>query len=562
VDEQVHPYSEYPSQEKKEDPIVIERKIETEAYWQEYVVTDQDIEDLNFLFLEAERPLSAAELGRSLVTSYCQREENLIRRQLERGEVYRPNGAFSVGETLVFPHLDFALGTVVNAREGHNREYGEFQVITVEFEANGGGQNPSGGPLRSFAAGLRVPHKLAFPDEMSWDEHFSISAEDLYAEYGDLMTERLEQRLQSEPDFVAFRQKWLPTSIVVDLHIGYMNIAEALIDIKSEPLPSEDLLGELDLPEEVPQSIKIFSLNRALAQDERFVDVGDDQLITWSLRRWVPETALSLPLWLHYEPVVYDRTGLDVTHLQLEREIDDEASRLIAPPTAASANSATIVLGYPHWRMGALPLTSRTQFFFPDGSPDQYTRITFLDPAGASKKDENNLFPGWIVRGQRYVFGLEEWFKANGILPGAYLRLERTEDAHQVAISVVPRRMQREWVYVASEVDGELEFVMQKRPIAYEYDELCVFDEDDRDAIDRVRQKEQDRPLDEIVRAVFVDLVKINPNGMVHSKTLYSAVNVIRRSAPGLVFARLFSLPEFVTAGDAFWIFQGSTDSL
>ncbi len=552
----------YPSQETKEDPTVIERKIETETYWQEYIVTDRDVEDLTFLFLEVERPLSAVDLGRSLVTNYCQREENLIRRQLERGEVYRPNGAFSVGETLVFPHLDFALGTVVNAREGHNREYGEFQVITVEFEANGSGQSSSAGRLRSFAAGLQVPHKLAFPDEMSWDEHFSISAKDLYAEYGDFVTERLEERLQSEPDFMAFRRKWLPTSMGVDLHIGYLNIAEALIDIKGEPLATEDLLGELDLPQEVPQSIKIFSLNRALAQDERFVDVGDDQRITWSLRRWVPEMVLSPPLWLHYEPVIYNRTGLDVTHLQLEREIDDEASRLIASPTAANADSATIMLGYPHWRIGALPLTSRTQFFFPDGSPDQYTRITFLDRTDVGKTSEDNSFLGWVVRGQRYVFGLEEWFKANGILPGAHIKLERTEDAHRVAISFVPRRMQREWVYVASDVDGELEFVLQKRPIAYEYDELCAFDEDDRDGLDRVRQKEQDRPLDEIVRSVFVNLVKLSPNGMVHSKTLYSAVNVVRRSAPGLVFARLFSLPEFVTAGDGYWIFQGSIDSL
>ena len=166
------------------------------------------------------------------------------------------------------------------------------------------------------------------------------------------------------------------------------------------------------------------------------------------------------------------------------------------------------------------------------------------------------------MRGQRYVLGLEEWFKANEVLPGAHIKLERTGEAHLVAISLIPRRMQREWVYVASEMDGKLQFVMQKRPIAYEYDELCVFDEDDRDALDRIRLKELDRPLADVVRSVFVDLVKLSPNGMVHSKTLYGAVNVIRRSAPGLVFAALFSLPEFVTAGDGYWIFQGSTDSL
>jgi hypothetical protein len=49
---------------------------------------------------------------------------------------------------------------------------------------------------------------------------------------------------------------------------------------------------------------------------------------------------------------------------------------------------------------------------------------------------------------------------------------------------------------------------------------------------------------------------------MVHSKTLYGAVNVLRRCSPGLVFSVLFRLPEFVTAGDGYWIYQGSADVL
>ena len=33
---------------------MIERKIQTQAYWQEYAVTDQDLEELALLFLETE----------------------------------------------------------------------------------------------------------------------------------------------------------------------------------------------------------------------------------------------------------------------------------------------------------------------------------------------------------------------------------------------------------------------------------------------------------------------------------------------------------------------------
>jgi hypothetical protein len=412
---------------------------------------------------------------------------------------------------------------------------------------------------RLFAAELEGPHRLSFTDESSWEAQFALASDDLYARYGELVEARLAERLSSEPGFLSFRGTWLPESLGVEVHIGHLNIAEAMIDIKGEPLTPEETLVELDFPQEVPQQISVFCLNRALLADDRFDDVGDAQQVRWGLGRWEPESVLSPSPRLVYGPEAYDRTGLDVTHLQLEREIDDETSQLIAPPTAASADAATILLVYPHWRMGTLPLTSRTQAFFPEGSPDQHTRVTFVDRAGDDKP-----FTGWMLRNQGCVYGLDEWFQTHRVFPGAYVRLERLEDGNGVAIGLVPRRMQREWVFVALERDGELGFQMEKRPIAYEYDELSVFDEEDRAAIDALFQadRESGRPLDELVRSVFLSLVALGPNGMVHSKTIYGAVNVLRRCSPGIVFATLFRLPEFITAGDGYWIYQGSTNAL
>jgi hypothetical protein len=73
---------------------------------------------------------------------------------------------------------------------------------------------------------------------------------------------------------------------------------------------------------------------------------------------------------------------------------------------------------------------------------------------------------------------------------------------------------------------------------------------------------ERERSFEDLVRSVFLSLVELSPNGMVHSKTLYVAVNVLRRCSPGLVFSVLFGLPEFVTAGDGYWIYQGSANVL
>ena len=59
---------------------MIERKIQTQGYWQEYAVTDQDLEELTLLFMDVERPMTAVELGQLLVANRCQRDETLVRR--------------------------------------------------------------------------------------------------------------------------------------------------------------------------------------------------------------------------------------------------------------------------------------------------------------------------------------------------------------------------------------------------------------------------------------------------------------------------------------------------
>jgi hypothetical protein len=248
-----------------------------------------------------------------------------------------------------------------------------------------------------------------------------------------------------------------------------------------------------------------------------------------------------------------------VTHLQVEREIDVEASQVIAPPTAADARALTLLLSYPHWRCGTLPLTARTRALFPKGNPGQLTGITFVDGRN------NSEFAGWVVHDHGYVAGLGDWYASNDILAGSYVRLERTDDPHRVAVDVIPRRMQREWVRVVSrDARGELAFEMQKRPVACEYDEFCVMDESDRETVDKLWATEQtrDRSLDQIVTAVYLELAKLNPGLSVHAKTLYAGVNVIKRCPPGLLFATLFAIPRLVTSGDGYWMLEEGTDTL
>ncbi len=522
---------------------MIERKILTEAYWQnEFSVTRQDADDLMNLFLGVQRPMSLEELATALVDGYCRRERNLIERSLSAGTVYRPNVRFSLNDRLVFPHMNFAQGVVVGERAGNNPEYGDFQVVTVQFDKE----------ECQFAAGLQVEHKLSFDDPATLVRSLVPAQDVLYDRFGDLVEIRLETWLKQNKEMVCFREQWLPTSMMLDVHIGYLNLVEAVLDVANRPMSSADLLPDLDLPREVPQAIKLFSVNYAMSRDDRFDDVGANRQTLWGLRRWEPEAVFVLPTWLQYEPAPYDRTKLDVFHLQLEREIDDELSQLFASPSSTQAAAATLMLGYPYRRMGTLPLTDRIRSFFPAGQSDQHSQFTFIDRVHGKE------FPGWVARNQRLVYGLKDWFKSQDLPIGAWIKLDKTDAPDRVAIDILPRRMRREWVSMAyCKPDGELGFQMQKRPVDCEYDEICVMDAPDS-VVDQLQELERgrDRSMDDVVRSVFLELAKLSSHGTVHAKTLYVAINLIRRCPPGRVFATLFKLPHFISVGEGTWMFN------
>ena len=46
---------------------------------------------------------------------------------------------------------------------------------------------------------------------------------------------------------------------------------------------------------------------------------------------------------------------------------------------------------------------------------------------------------------------------------------------------------------------------------------------------------------------------RFSPQGAVHAKTIYSAVNVLRRVPPGPILATLASNPDFEYVGNHYW---------
>jgi hypothetical protein len=115
--------------------------------------------------------------------------------------------------------------------------------------------------------------------------------------------------------------------------------------------------------------------------------------------------------------------------------------------------------------------------------------------------------------------------------------------------------MKREWIRVSKVVEGKLTFEMQKQPIGCEYDEPMIVGEDDPAEVDSfwVETEETEKPISEIIREVFPELAKLSPQGTVHAKTLYSAINVVSRCPPGPIFAELCTQDCFNSVGGGYW---------
>lgn len=522
---------------------MIQRKTQTSAYWSdEFTVTSDDIQHLNTLLIEDELPRSAEEMGRALVLYRCRQENALVERALSKGRLYQPKHSYQADEQVVFPALGYLVGTVIGVRPGHNPEYSPFQVIEMDF---GEGQR------REFASEFTADHLLNRETYTGTPQDLELRPpEELAATYGPQVGQVLEKHLESEPDFVRLAGKWFRRDLLVEVHVGHLNLAEAVLDMAGGgPLPTDALLGDLELPEEITPQLRIFSLNYALQEDQRFDEVGPAGEVLWFLRRLEPDGVQSVPPHLQYQPLDYDPASLTSEMLALERELDDEWSDLDSP--AEVDTPVTIVLTYPHWRSGTLPLSNRLARVFPTG---RTKRIRFTMVDGETGEE----MPGWVVREGRYVYGLEHWYTTQNIPVGAYLELAPDKKPGTVILRQRSRRPRREWVRVAFPVEGRLTFEMRKELIACKYDELMIVTAEDLKALETVwtHTRERGLSLRQLISNLFPELAKLSPQGTVHASTLYSAINIARRTPPGPLLAELVTSGLYAPVGDNYWVLR------
>lgn len=517
-------------------------KTQTPGYWgSSFALTESDIQQIGNHFLEVERPQTVNQLAHVIIAHRVAEEKSKVERLLSGRTIYQPKSSYDVGDDLVFPRLQFAHGEVTTIRDGYNPQHGKFKVIAVEIDNK----------KREFAADLTAEHALNVDNGDAITKLVEVDLDSLYALYQDTVAEKIAQDLEKQEDFVRLGDQWFVKALMAEVNIGHLHLAEAVLEMnEGGPMPTTEMIPQLDMNPDVDIEVKEFSLNYHLLQDDRFDEVAPKGKSAWFLRRLEPDEVSEVPKRLQYTPIPYDEALLSPQLLLLERELDDEWSSL--EPIGA-AQPVVFTLTYPHRLSGTMPLSSRIRPLLPLGhSPRQ--RIVFID------EFTNEEIVGWVVLEHRYIYGLKEWYEENGIPIGGFLHLKSSPDSETIILGYDRRRAQREWVRLATAADNRINFELSRRSIGCGYDDLLIVGTDVVAAIDALwrRAEANQRSVASLLAEIFPPLSELAPQKTVHAKTLYSAINMLRRVPPGPLFAELVRHPAFQPVGDHYWRFDSA----
>lgn len=511
-----------------------------------FSISADDIDKITNYLLDKETPLSSVDLATEIIKQREDEERTRFAQQYNGAKVYRPAERYEVGDRLTFADLDYATANVVHIRTGRSTELTPITVAAVEFDDLR--QRPSNG-LREFVTAYDNAHPLnddarnKHPSQLKADYDFADILDDPEISIVDQVNDALERNR----DLVRLAGTWFVRELLLEVDIGHLHLAEAVLDMHDGgPLKPEQILRELGGLGNAPLPLQVFSLNHAMNQDERFDEVGPAGTVLWHLTRLLPRLVREVPAILSYTAVDFDRGLLNREMLQLEYDLDDEHSPVVS---SRPEDEVSLTLIYPHRRVGTLPINSETKYVFPAAKTPRIA-ITIVDAL-----DEQE-FACWVVHEFKYVVGLAPLYQKHHLPVGAYVYLNATEDKSRIEIEFDTYRPRTEWIPVVERLEGkQLRCKSAKRAIGADYDDMIIVGVTNLPDVDNLGKELQAKrvTLVELLRGLVRELSQQNPQGAVHSKVLYSTLNVLRRCPPGPMFATLLTNPEFDHVGGNYW---------
>jgi hypothetical protein len=503
-------------------------------YWSSLQVTPQDVENLHNVLFERETPLAVRDLCIEFIESRIKMERSAAeKKQKSGGKSFLPKEKYQIGDELIFPALEWQHGKVSAIRVGVNPTINNFDVLTVEMDDNS---------ERMFASNLET-HFLN-EAQIPVPEQDEMNPVLILEEHGTLIEKELEAAFARDDGLVKIAGRWFPRALLVDMGQGQLNLAEAVLDVSAgEPLPTEALIKDIELPAGINPRLAEFSVNYALQCDDRFDEVGPAGQVLWCLHRLEPDHVRETPMPLRYVEIEHDRENLTPAMLNLEAQLDDELTPVNENESRENISAVTISLIYPHLRAGTLPISARARKLFPTAYETSRVRFTLVD--GKTKQ----RMPAWVVLNKGYVFGLREWYKTHQLIPGSLVQVRRGEKPGEVIVEVKSQRSSKDWVRtVLVGKDGGFVFAMLKQAISAEFNERMTIHVPDFKSLDPIWEKKQS--FDDLVLLVMRELTKSNPQGHVHAQELYAAVNLVRRVPPAPIFSLLATNRSYKHVGD------------
>ena len=513
-----------------------------EEYWTNLSIGGKDIEFIYNILLEKEIPLPTETLLKSLINFRISQEQKYSKKYFDsKNKVFLPRDEYQIGDKLVFPSLEMKIGEVQEIRDGFNPDFENLKVINVNFES---------GESKVFASNLQdhiLNHILDIPEE---DPNYNPDlVHDNHKQY---LSDCLEKALGSNEDLVNIAGNWFPRSLLIDVNVGHLNLAEAVLEEESGgPLDTISLMEQAELKANVDARLLEFSFDLALQEDQRFDEVGPAGKTLWFLNAMEPDNVKNVPLFLKYnEPSVKHDSLIEYLEL-FERNIYDE---LEAWDSQGDENNRIIIsLSYPHWRSGTLPLSNTLKKMFPTAYEAPRVKFMFNDAK------ENQQFPGWVVRQHKYVYGLKEWYLKNNLMPGSLVIIEKGEIPGVIQVHIEKSRQNKEWIKtVLIGSDQAVVFAMLKQPITANYNERMAVVISDTEALDALWNKKvyQNESIKKTILRIMRELSKLNPQNQVHAQELYAAVNIVRRCPPSMVVHHLLNDRTVEYLGDLYFRFS------
>jgi len=518
----------------------------SKPHWStQFSLTPSDIDALIADLLEGETPLPADVLARRVIELRLERDAQALADRYADLLAYDPTQTYKKGQTIAFQGEQLATGVVTAVESGLDpagfcgRSYGKFKRMTVDID----------GETATYAAGIAegvvepsvsdLLTALPGAETMSLDDIMEVNGAKILAS--------VNEALQSNPTLVRLAGKWFVRDLMQDVTVGHLNLAEAVLDIaEGGPLTTAEILEQIGGLGDSPQELQEFSLNYAMNEDERFDEVGPAGEVLWYLKRQEPAEVREKPALLRYTRIDYNRDLLTADMLALEAEVDDELSPF---DTVEDVDEATVRLIYAHRRLGTIPLNSHTRAIFPTARRAPRINVTLVDA------HDGETYSGWVVNDEQYVYGAAEIYRKYHLPLGAQFTVHRSSTPGHIVIAVPTFRPRVEYVSLMSAKDDRLQFDLQTRHIGAKFDEQMILGIDELAPIEALAKSltQQKKNLSTVLKLVIPALARLSPQGAAHAKTIYSAVNVLRRCPPGVVLATLEANRDFENVADHYW---------